>query len=51
MKVYIVYRDFGQTDSLVGVYASIEAAEKAIKNLEKFKNGSSYFWDEEIVQE
>ena len=37
MKVYIVYREFDQGDSLVGVYSSAEAAEKAIKNLELLK--------------
>lgn len=51
MKVYIVYRDFGETDILVGVYSSAQAAQKFVETLEKLHSGNSYFWDEEIVQD
>lgn len=51
MKVYIVYREFDQADSLIAVYSSPEAAQRLVEALEKMHPGRSYFWDDVTVQD
>ena len=51
MKVYIVFREFDQADSLIAVRSSAEAAQRLVEHLEKMHPGRSYFWTEELVQD
>jgi hypothetical protein len=51
MKVYIVYRELDEAASVIAVYSSAEAAQKFVETLDKLHSGSSYYWDEELVQD